>query len=138
MQRYLAAANPIPLWFAELMDGDSSSYGTTVVSETLKCGGFVTTVELFQNLSSWAKLYAPSLKMQLPKFEKAIKAFASENPNKLCYRSVRSAHAGGAQHRGYVDPIASTAAAQRRVDQAAVHTDQFNDNDDSDDVEDED
>ena len=83
MTRYLAAANPVPLWFAELMDGDPSSYGTTVVAETLKNGNFVTTVELYQNLTSWAKLFAPSLKMTMPAFEKAIAAFASQNPSKL-------------------------------------------------------
>ena len=131
MTRYLAAANPVPLWFAELMEGDPSSYGTAIVAETLKHGDFVTTVELYQNLTSWAKLFAPSLKMHMPAFEKAIAAFASQNPAKLRRASVRTPQAGGAQRRrGYVDPTQADAASHRRAQHAAagaVHRAQFDD-----------
>ena len=126
MNRYLAAANPLPLWFAELMDGDPASYGSTSVADTLNLGGFVSTIDLYQNVTSWAKLYTPTLKMALPAFEKVIAAFAKENPTKLRYAFVRSTEAGGAQRRGYVDPTKADAASHQR----AMHAAQFDDSDD--------
>ena len=130
VERYLAAANPLPSWFAEMTSGDPASYASPHIPDSFNAGRFVPTIELYHNLVAWAKLYAPSLKMTLPVFEKAIRKFASEQPTKLRYAYVRSPERGGAQQRGYHDPVASAAAAlQVTTLQAAnaAHTAQFDD-----------
>ena len=125
IQRYKAAANPIPLWFAEMTDGDAASYSSNETAKSFKDGCFCSTATLYADFTSWAKLYAPTSKLTMVMFEKAIKIFAERNGAKIRYANVRPVVGSGTQ-RGYIDPSASAAAAAQRAAAATVRG-QFDD-----------
>ena len=124
IQRYKCAANPVPLWFAEMSDGDAASYSSGATAKSFLDGCFVSTATLYIDFTAWAKLYAPTSKLTLERFEKAIKLFAASHATELCYKKVRPVGGGGEQ-RGYVHPAAADRAAANRAANATAAEAQF-------------
>jgi hypothetical protein len=103
--RYKAAANPFPDWLEAFIMNGHSGAGTlggsiSAIATNFVSGEVVGPDELHMCFTAWTKAFAPTCKLNLVKFEKAISVHATAHPDVLIKVHVRRM-VGGPTLRGY-------------------------------------
>ena len=103
--RYKAAANPFPDWLEAFIMNGHTGAGTlggpiSTIATNFVSGEVVGSDELHMCFTAWTKAFAPTCKLNLVKFEKAISVHATAHPDVLIKVHVRRM-VGGPTLRGY-------------------------------------
>ena len=103
--RYKAAANPFPDWLEAFIMNGHTGAGTlggpiSAIATNFVSGEVVGSDELHMCFTAWTKAFAPTCKLNLVKFEKAISVHATAHPDVLIKVQVRRM-VGGPTLRGY-------------------------------------